>query len=90
MILQIYRHKTLLAEKAKRVLVLTLDKLIRFIVITILTVIIYVFIYNVNKFADLLNSDYELQLVLHDIIVSSLYSITIFKSSLINFSLILF
>jgi len=79
MMLQIFRHKTLLAERAKIVLVQTLDKLKRIIVITILTVIIYVLIYNVNKFVDLLNSDYELQLVLHDTIVSFLYSIITFN-----------
>ncbi len=77
--IQILRQKILLAEKLKNVLVLTLDKLKRCIVISILTVIIYMFIYNVNKFADLLKSDDELQLVFHDTIVSFLHSISIYN-----------
>ncbi len=77
--IQILRQKILLAEKLKNVLVLTLDKLKRCIVISILTVIIYMFIYNVNKFADLLKNDDELQLVFHDTIVSFLHSISIYN-----------
>jgi len=77
--IQILRQKILLALKLKNVLVLTLDKLKRCIVISILTVIIYMFIYNVNKFADLLKSDDELQLVFHDTIVSFLQFLQLLK-----------